>query len=237
MESFLQLIIFVFPGLITYYWVILFGYTPTNKHGGIEMLVISSLFWIPINICLLITYNLFAYISNQSFKNLPTLHYISNFENLTTLSSNFYFVLFYVILSIFISYKLSRLFTGKFYLFLLDRVNKVRENNGKARFSQNATIWEETFSSNTSQIVGVSQLGSNREVFGVIKNASRPFEERRGLVLEQVYYWQPVMEHYNVSIEYSYIDTNSGTLINIYDSDQAKEAANLYESQTILSLE
>ncbi|PLR87237.1 hypothetical protein CVD23_03245 [Bacillus sp. V33-4] len=64
MKEFIYLIIFTFPGLITYVLAQLLGATPSYKRKGNEMLIVSLLLWIPIVTVILIIYQIVAGLSN-----------------------------------------------------------------------------------------------------------------------------------------------------------------------------
>lgn len=239
MDNFLSVIIFVFPGLITFYWIQLFGFTPVTKFQGTEILAIAFLLWIPINFFVVLIYDILSLIfrtsmyplliiikHNQVPVDIPPIIKISD---MVSLANNFIFILFYVTLSLLISYQIAKQVNGDLYRKILDKINEIRIKNNKAPFSMNSTVWDEAFAGNDEQIIGILKIGSpDDEVIGVIKNVSRPLEPEHDIVLQNTFFWESVMNSYNVSVTQKFIDTKAGTLIKIYDLQQADEASKRY---------
>lgn len=238
MNEFLTLIIFTIPGLLAYFWIQLFGLTPTSKRESTEVIAISALLWIPIVISVLIIYQLLALTSHWSILHpsidIPILKknwfLISNeINDLTKLSKKNWFILYYVTSSILISFYISKFITGKGYKFLLDKINKVREENGIAPLSEQTTVWNTMFLQNVGQIVEVSKIDSQeKSLVGCLTKVPRANEPSKDIVLEATDHWAKIMEYFDVRIEHVFIDTTSGTIIKIYDSNEALQAQDLY---------
>ncbi|MCJ7988946.1 hypothetical protein MUB15_06085 [Priestia sp. OVS21] len=64
MKSLISLIIFTLPGLLAYFWINLFGLTPTTKRDKSEVIAISALLWIPTVATILISYQIMAGLSH-----------------------------------------------------------------------------------------------------------------------------------------------------------------------------
>lgn len=239
MNNFLSVIIFVFPGLITFYWIQLFGFTPVTKFQGTEILAISFLLWIPINFFIVLIYDILSLIFRMSMypffinvkhNQIPVdIPPIIKIGDMISLANNFVFILFYVTLSLLISYKLAKQVNGDSYRKILSKINAIRIKNNKAPFSMNSTVWEEVFAGNNEQIIGILKIGSPEdEAIGVIKNVSRPLEPEHDIVLQNTFFWESVMNSYNVSVNQKFVDTKAGTVIKIYDLQQANEASQRY---------
>ncbi|KIL72532.1 hypothetical protein [Bacillus badius] len=233
MDSFLSLIIFTFPGITAYFWVQLFGFTPTVKYQGTEILAISAILWIPINFIVLIIYYLITVIYKFNTYYPIQMPAIYNFETLNELATNFLFVFYYVSMSVIVGYLLARLISGKFYDYMLDKVNAVRIKNNKAPLSKDASVWDTVFSKYVEQIVKVTKLGDQTEIIiGEIKHVSRTYELEKNVVLQHVSHWTEIMEHFHVDIDEVFFDIKSGMKIEVYNRDQCIEAQDLYLTPT-----
>jgi len=243
MNSFITLIIFTIPGLLAYFWIQLFGLTPTSKREGSEVVAISALLWIPIVLAVLVIYQLLAFSSHISVFHPPidipmvkkNWFLISNeINDLTKLSKSNWFILYYVASSLIISFYLSKFITGKGYKLLLEKINKVRKENGIAPLSEQTTVWNEMFLGNVGQIVEVSKIDSqDKFLVGSLLKVPRANEPSKDIVLEATDHWAKVIEYYNVRIENVFIDTTSGTIIKIYDRNEAIQAQDLYNQRVI----
>ncbi|BAD74809.1 DUF6338 family protein [Geobacillus kaustophilus] len=240
MESFISLLVFTLPGLLAYFWIQLFGLTPTVKHQSTEMLAISALLWIPVVITVLFVYQLLAYVSSLDVIHLkvdvPILKkdwtMINKLSDIATLSDNVWFLLYFVASSIIVSFYLAKFICKKGYKKFLDKVNQVRKENGLAPLSENTTVWNEVFLGNEGQVVEVYKIDKpDEKVIGCIKKVSRAFEPEKNIVLEGVEHWTKVMEHYEVETEDAFIDTKTGLVIKIYNLEQALEAQDLYNKK------
>jgi len=241
LNDFITLIIFTIPGLLAYFWIQLFGLTPTSKRENTEVVAISALLWIPIVVSVLVVYQLFAILSHCNalypVVDIPIIKkdwflLSNNINDLTTLSKKIWFIIYYVISSLLVSFYLAKLITGKWYKLLLGKINKVRENNGIAPLSEQTTVWNTMFLGNIGQIVEVSKIDSQeKSLVGSLTLVPRANEPSKDIVLEATDHWAKIMEYYNVRIEDVFIDTSSGTIIKIYNSTEAQEAQTLYNQR------
>ncbi|MBX9971142.1 hypothetical protein H7K06_26845 [Priestia aryabhattai] len=241
MKSLISVIIFTLPGLLAYFWINLFGLTPTTKRESSEVVAISALLWIPIVAIILFMYQIMALITHLSIAQPPfdiifikkdwTL--LSNkITDLNKLSENIWFLLFYIFSSIIISFLVAKFIMQKGYKFMLEQVNKVREENGIAPLSEKTTVWNEMFLNNKGQVVEFSKGESSEAgIVGSLVKVPRAHEPDKGIVLEAVDHWTKVMEYYHVDIDHTFIDTSNGTVIKVYNSDQALEAQRLYRER------
>jgi len=244
MENFISLLVFTLPGLLTYFWIQLFGLTPTVKHQSTEMLAISALLWIPVMVTVLFFYQLLAYASSLDMfylgVDIPILKkdwtMINKLSDIVTLPDNVWFLLYFVASSIIVSFYVAKFICKKGYKKLLHKVNQIRKENGLAPLSGNTTVWNEAFLGNEGQLVEVYKIDKpDEKVIGCIKKVSRAFEPEKNIVLEGVEHWTEVMKHYHVEIDDIFIDTKTGLVIKIYNTDQALEAQNLYNNSKATS--
>ncbi|MDW4528097.1 hypothetical protein R3398_17155 [Rossellomorea marisflavi] len=244
MNQFITIVIFTLPGLLTYFWINLFGITPSVRKNNNEVTAISVLLWIPIVGMVFLIYNLSAYLINLSstiiylilwaigkkylevnysiplFENEIT--YISSFEGLVNLSGEIWFVLFYVLLTIVISFILANTISRYAYEFILNKVNGVRKRNNIAPLGVHTTVWDSVFLNNKGQVIECKKDDFSK--IGLLLKVPRAHESTKAIVLEGVDHWTLVFEYYNVEIDYTYVDTDSGLIINIYNSNKAQEA-------------
>lgn len=239
MKEVIALIIFTVPGLITYFWINLFGITPTTKRDKSEVAAISILLWIPIVSVVLIVYNLLALLSRctriQPNFNIPVLKkewiYIDNLESLIKLSGNVWFILFYILITIVVSFYLAKFISKFAYKKMLEQINKVREKNNIAPLGMHATVWDSTFLNNEGQIIELKKQGETESISGCLIKVPRAHESGKSIVLEAIDHWTKIMEYYDVQIDQTYVDIDNGIVINIYNFDKALEAEELYNQR------
>jgi len=230
--AFLSLIIFTFPGLVAYFWIQLFGFTPTIRYQGVEILAISATLWIPINTTVLLIYNTFSLIYKYNIYYPIEFLPINNFEDLSNLSTNFIFILYYTVMSVFVGYFLAKFISGKFYDFMLEKINKIRVANNKTPLSRDASVWDTVFSKHEAQVVKVIKIGSEEKFdIGEIKNVSRTYETEKNIVLRQMELWRKIDGKYNLDVKEVFIDVKSGIKIIVYDSEQCQLTLNDYRRQ------
>ncbi|MDP1421689.1 hypothetical protein Q8G35_25815 [Peribacillus simplex] len=219
MDSFLSLIIFIFPGLIAFFWIQLFGFTPAVRYQGTEMLAISAILWIPINIVVLLIYYFITVMYKYNVYYPIDMPNIKNFSDLNRLSTNFVFILYYVIASVFTSYFLARAISGKFFDVMLEKVNTIRIKNNKAALSRDASVWDTVFSKDVAQVVKIINLeDKNMFDIGEIKNVSRTYETEKNIVLQRMTLWREIDEKYDLDVSEVFFDIKTGMKIIIYDS-------------------
>lgn|SRR5690625_483567 len=228
MEAFLSLIIFTFPGLVAFFWIQLFGVTPTVKYQGTEMLALCAILWIPINIMVLGVYNAFSLIYN-CISQQNELFFIYDFETLNNLSSSFIFILYYVISSTLFSYLLARVITGQLYDHALDKINKIRKGNQRAPLSKYASVWDASFSKDIPQVIKIMKIDKEEPFdIGEIKNISRTYEEERNIVLIRTDIWRKIDALYDLDVEAEFFDIKAGIKIIVYNSEHCQETMNDY---------
>lgn len=224
MDEFLTLIIFLLPGLVSFNLLKLFGLYPNIKHQNNELLLISSIMWIPINVLVLGFYTLVAY-TGKTY-GLFSIPYVYNFETLNNLSNHFLFILYYVLFSILTAYALAVTISCDMYKVLLDKINNERNNNGKASLSRDPTVWENSFSGTDAQIVRI--IIEDRIYIGELKTVSTEIEKEKDILLRYTGWWTEIMNAYEVEVDNVYVDTRSNIIIEIYDRGQCLKAQDLY---------
>jgi len=233
LEKIITLIVFTVPGLITYFWINLFGITPSTKRNNSEVAAISILLWIPIVCIVLMFYNLLAFYSR-----LETIHprtfdipilkkdwgYIDSLEDLTKLSGSIWFILFYILLTVIVSFFLAKLISKFAYKRMIDQVNEVRKMNNIAPLGIHTTVWDSIFLNNTGQIIEYKRYGETESIKGCLIKVPRAHEVGKSIVLEAVEHWTNIMDYYDVEIDHTYVDIDNGIVINIYNLTRALEA-------------
>ncbi|HDR3890317.1 TPA: hypothetical protein QCO65_004835 [Bacillus cereus] len=229
MENFLALLIFTFPGLITYFWIQLFGVTPTVRYQGTEILAISAILWIPVNIVVLTIYNITIFLVKTDLYSKLNLSSIYDMASLNKMSGNFFFLLYYVVTSTIISYLFAKIVSGKIYDKMLTKVNKIRVKNNKAPLSRESNVWDTVFLSNQAQIVRISKLDNPKMfIVGEIQNVSRTYELEKNIVLRETKYWTKIVKAYDIEIEKVFVDIKTGMQVEVYDSNECIKAQSMY---------
>ncbi|WP_394557350.1 DUF6338 family protein [Priestia aryabhattai] len=238
MKSLISLIIFTLPGLLAYFWINLFGLTPTTKRDSSEVIAISALLWIPTVATILIIYQIMAGLSHVIHapfdvwiikKDWTMLS--STITDINKLTDNIWFLLYYVLLSLVISFLLAILVFTKGYPLLLGHINKVRKSRGVAPLSSQSTVWNEMFLNNQGQIVEYIKGDGTVSLTGCLIRVPRAHEPDKSIVLEAVDHWTNVMDYYDVPIDNTFIDTITGAVIKVYNTTGAEEAQQLYNER------
>jgi hypothetical protein len=225
MDQFISIIIFTLPGLLTYFWLQMFGLNPTIKHTPTEMLGISALLCLPISFFIIITYNLgffitdkFILLLNYDFT-LLELKYIKSIDDLNSLSINILFLFFYVLLSIGFSFLLSWIWSIYIFKYLMIVINRVRVKRKISKLSEDPSVWDSFFSkleeqSESPLIVELYKIDKPEvKVRGSVTRFSRPFETERAFIIETEEL-DKALEYYEYPIKRVYVDTKSGIIIN-----------------------
>ncbi|WP_347722779.1 hypothetical protein [Lysinibacillus capsici] len=240
LEKIITLIVFTVPGLITYFWINLFGITPSSKRNNSEVAALSILLWIPIVCIVLMVYNLLALISHwerlhPSTFEIPIIkkdwRYVDSLEDLTKLSGSIWFILFYILLTVTVSFFLAMLISKYAYKKMIDKVNEVRKENNIAPLGMHATVWDSTFLNNNGQIIELKKQGETESISGCLIKVPRAHESGKSIVLEAIDHWTNVMEYYDVQIDQTYVDIDNGFVINIYNLEKALEAENSFNER------
>lgn len=212
MENLLSTLVFILPGFMLYFWIQMIGINPVVKHTTIEFGALAALAWIPVIFITLKIMSLFTPIT-------WTLDGINDSAN------SLIFICFFLLLSLIVSFLIACIYAWLLYPVQMWVVNLVRNLVGKAKLSNSASVWEEVFLQDDTQIVGVSKIGSiNPDIIGCIEKVSRPFEPKRSLKLIYLDHCKMIVEEYKVPISDVFTDIDSGTHIFIYDQEKFNKA-------------
>ncbi|GIN67556.1 hypothetical protein FKN04_09775 [Bacillus glycinifermentans] len=229
MENFVAILIFTLPGLLSYFWIQLFGLHPASKHINFEIAAISAILWFPVGMVVLGIYQLTAMIVNT--------HLISNrwqtirtLSDVLELSNNLGFLVYFVLFSVIFSFLFSWFVSRFAYKWMIRLVNVVRKGSGTAELSGTSTVWNETFLKNDAQVVSFRKIDNPNEViYGEIKKVSRPVELERNLLLANSEHWTHILkDSKDVEIDDIFVDTKTGFIISIYNTEDALNAQDKY---------
>lgn len=234
MNAFITLIIFTLPGLLTYFWINLFGVTPTEKKTNSEVTAISALLLIPNIGAVFLIYNVFALLSRGNV-NIPHIkgnwRYIGKIKDIVALADSMWFIILYVILTIIISYILALVISKYLFPLVVKQINKVRIMNNIAPLGKHTTVWNSMFMNNDEQIIEFKKQGEETTLIGNLVKVPRANEAGKSIVLEAVEHWTNIIDYYDVQIDHTYVDTDNGIVIHIYNSTAAKEAEELFNAR------
>jgi hypothetical protein len=215
MDQFISIIIFTLPGILTYFWLQMFGLNPTIKHTPTEMLGLAALLCLPTTFCIIITFNVGFFLIGKRI--------ITTLTDLNDLSINITFLFFYVVLSIGFSFLISWLWSVYIFRFLMIVVNKVRVSRKVSKLSEDPSVWDSFFSKlegkeEAALIVEMYKIDKPDEkpVRGSVVRFSRPFETERSFIIETKEL-EKAYEHYEYPVKRVYVDTKSGIIINELD--------------------
>lgn len=226
MDQFISLIIFTLPGLITYFWLQMFGINPVVKHTPTEMVGLTALLWAPTTFLTVIIYDVLFLFFNILFIALNVdlsflnLSFILSLKDLTNLSDNLLFLFYYLFLSLVFSFFAAYIWSRYLYDKVLKLINKVRLQRKIIKLSEDPTVWESFFykleeKKEEQLIVEVYKMDKPEDrVCGPVIRMSRPFETEKSLIIDSSKGWDKAHEFYNFEIKRSYVDTKSGLIIN-----------------------
>lgn len=216
-----------------YFWIQSLGLNPVVKHSVPELAAIAALMWLPVSIVTIAIYNWMGGI--YSSKPIWTL------TELKDQSDNIMFLAWFLLISVPVSFLISFLYARMVFPFQIKLVNKSRKKLGLANYGAMTSVWEEFFvkldktKKDDSQVVRVYKLENpkveldpngkkiiQREpgIVGIIKNASRPFETERALVLERCDELKRSDEYYVFEVTKTYVDLKSGIIVEEIDNNK-----------------
>ncbi|WP_246041997.1 hypothetical protein [Robertmurraya kyonggiensis] len=222
----MSLIIFSLPGLITYFWLQMFGINPVVKHTTTEMVGLTALLWAPTTLFTVLVYDGLFLLLNLIFRALKVnlsflnLDLILSLKDLTYLSNNLLFLFYYLILSLIFSFTVAYIWSKYLYIRVLEIINKVRIQRKIIKLSEDPTVWESFFYRLEEQkeaqlIVEIYKIDNPVEkICGPVIRMSRPFETEKSLIIDTSKGWDIAHAFYNYEITRSYVDTKSGLIIN-----------------------
>jgi hypothetical protein len=232
-EQFISIVIFSLPGLLTYFWLQLFGLNPPVKHSSTEMIGLSVLLWIPTSIVTLtiydgsyILFDKFLVATNVDVSFLG-LRIITTVSDLVKMADNILFLLIYVLLTSIFSFVFARIWSINLYRYLLNKVNKIRIKRKLSKLDELSSIWDTFFlkiseesasEEGESMIVELYYLNNpDHKIYGSVINMSRPFEAERAIVLDDPEGWREDNLEFSFKIKKTYLDTKSGMVVNLLD--------------------
>ncbi|AQR79078.1 hypothetical protein ABNB59_16055 [Paenibacillus larvae] len=216
MENFISTLVFILPGFLMYFWIQSFGINPVIKHNPGEMGAISALLWFPVSILTVLIYNLVGMVYRTPI--ILTLY------DVKTNAGNIEFLAWFAVISIPVSFSLSYIYVRWLYPLQRKVVNSTRKSIGIASFSEMPAVWDEFFLKvNETKNEGALPVKMfkidkpENTLLGVVKNASRPFETERALILERS---EELLESdltYQYEVIRSYVDIKNGMVVQELD--------------------
>ncbi|CAI8777832.1 hypothetical protein CHCC14809_2188 [Bacillus licheniformis] len=231
MENFVAILIFTLPGLLSYFWIQLFGLHPASKHINFEIAAISAILWFPVGMIVLGIYQLAAKIVNANSVNNPWLS-VHTLSDVLELSNKLGFLVYFVSFSVIFSFLFSWFVSRFGYKWMIDLVNVVRKGSKTAKLSGTSTVWNETFLKDNTQYVSFRKIDNPNEViYGEIKKVSRPVELERNLLLSNSEHWTNILkDNKDVEVDEIFVDTKTGFIISIYNTNDALKAQDKYNA-------
>lgn len=219
----------VSTGLLSYFWIQLFGLHPASKHINFEIAAISAILWFPVGMIVLGIYQLAAKIVNANSVNNPWLS-VHTLSDVLELSNKLGFLVYFVSFSVIFSFLFSWFVSRFGYKWMIDLVNVVRKGSKTAKLSGTSTVWNETFLKDNTQYVSFRKIDNPNEViYGEIKKVSRPVELERNLLLSNSEHWTNILkDNKDVEVDEIFVDTKTGFIISIYNTEDALKAQDKY---------
>jgi hypothetical protein len=229
LEQFISIAIFSIPGLLTYFWIQMFGINPTTKHSSTEMIGISALLWIPTTFLSVASFDLVYWLVDLILRGIGIdlswlkITFLFNLDDIVSNSKNMLFLFYYITLSAIFSYFIAWIWSMKLYRVTINIINKVRLNRKLSRLSDDTSVWDSFFiklekNEESPLVVEIYNLANPEErVYGSIIRMSRPLEPGRSIILEDPKGWKAAHEYYQYPVKKAYLDTKSGIVVNELD--------------------
>ncbi|MBN2910783.1 hypothetical protein JQC72_14880 [Polycladomyces sp. WAk] len=225
MDNFIATVVFSLPGLLAYFWLRMFGVNPPTQHTVIEMMGISALLWVPTVGLFIIVYDIGYFLLDKTILLNLGLRHLWRLEDIKTMSTNLIFLFYFIILNIIFSFAIAWIWSVYGQKGVLKIVNKVRIKRNVSKLSENTSTWDSFFlaidekeksSDGSRLVVEVYKLGESEKekIVGCIKNASRPFEPERALILDDPSGWKEAHDYFRFPIKQTYIDLETGIVVN-----------------------
>jgi ABC-type multidrug transport system fused ATPase/permease subunit len=236
-EQFISIVIFSLPGLLTYFWLQLFGVNPTVKHSSTEMIGIAALLWMPTTLLSALSYNFLYFVTDKTLLMIGVdlsqlqLTYVTGVLDIVALSSNTLFIIYLIFLSFSSSFIVAFLWASYVYKIVMYLINKVRIYRKVSKLSQETSVWDTFFIKLEKQeesplVVEMYKIDQpNNKVVGSVIRSSRPYEPERAIILDNPDDWKESHEYYKFPVKKAYIDTKNGLVVNELDHEikQAKK--------------
>ncbi|WP_282140332.1 hypothetical protein [Cytobacillus oceanisediminis] len=234
MEQYISVIIFSLPGVLTYFWLQLFGLNPTVKHTPTEMVGLSALLWAPTTFLTVVFYNFLYFLCDLSLRFLEidltrlSLGFLNSLESINAQSNNLVFLFYYLLLSVLFSGLVALVWSVYIHGKLMIIINKIRLKRKLVKLSEDTSVWDSFFlrlekPEESPLIVEYFKIDKPEEkMYGAVTRMSRPFETERAIILDDSSGWKESHEYYQYPIKRSYFDTKSGIVINELDYQNPK---------------
>lgn len=235
MAEFLSTFIFILPGVMAYFWLQVFGLTPSAKHSAPELSGIAALLWLPVSFTTLLILNVWGSIIKLKFLKVDIVWTV---EELTTATADIKYLMLFLTVSFISSYFICWLWSLWGNEILRIGINIVRKKRKIASLSSSSSVWEEFFikidegsgSDEETEEIGkeavyiIYKLDRPEEyIIGSMTKASRPFEIDKGLVLEETQEWtDSVNSVFDYYVKRTYIDIKSGIVVKEIDHTKPK---------------
>lgn len=229
MKEFISVIIFSLPGLLTYFWIQLFGINPTAKHSPAEMIGLAALLWAPTALFTILVYNIGYKIFDALFRWLSIdltflkLDYLYTLQDLNKMSHSLVFILLFISLCLCSSFLVAFIWSIHLYKKMLDLVNKIRIKRRVIKLSEDTSVWDSFFykleeSKEEQIVVELYKIDKpDEKVCGAVVRMSRPFETDRSIIIDYTKGWDESHKYYNYKIKNVYVDIKAGIVINELD--------------------
>lgn len=236
MGDFLSTFVFILPGIMAYFWLQVFGATPSTKHIAPEIYGVAALFWLPISFLTLLILNFWGkYIGKGSF----SVSIVKTVEEFNAATSEFNYLLVFLLISFVVSFLISGFWILIGVKFIGGCINLIRSSNNLAPLSKSSSTWEEFFvriegdisdNSTNSKSRGIKKLievtkKEKRAVYKIYKldkpevfiagsmiKASRPLEIDKGIVLADHDIWAAYVKD-EYPVHRVYLDIKSSLVI------------------------
>ncbi|MGE6369907.1 hypothetical protein ACQKDB_12335 [Planococcus kocurii] len=238
MAEFLSTFVFILPGLMAYFWLQVFGLTPSAKHSAPELSGIAALLWLPVSFTTLFILNVWGSIIKLEFLKVDIVWTV---EELTTATADIKYLMLFLIVSFISSYFICWLWSLWGNELLRVGINKVRKTRNIASLSTSSSVWEEFFikindeNASNEETQETEEIGKEAVyiiykldrpeefIIGSMTKASRPFEIDKGLVLEETQEWtDSVTSAFDYYVKRTYIDIKSGIVVKEIDHTKPK---------------
>ncbi|MGE6379891.1 hypothetical protein [Peribacillus muralis] len=227
MSEFISTFVFILPGIMTYFWLQLFGLNPSVKHTAPELSGIAALLWLPVSFVSLLLLNTWSILVKVRFLSVES---VWTMDELNTATSDIKYLVLFLIVSFITSFFLCWLWSTWGNDIIRIAINKVRKSRKIAPISSSASVWEEFFikinedEEEKKAVYIVYKIDKPEEfVVGSMTRASRPLETDKGLVLEDTEEWKESIENdYDYDVKRLYVDTKSGMVVKELDHKNPK---------------
>jgi len=247
MGDFLSTFVFILPGIMAYFWLQVFGMTPSTKHIAPEIYGVAALFWLPISFLSLLALNCWGYFFGHGWYDVSIVKTVEEF-NIAT--SNFDYLLVFLLVSFLVSFVICFIWSAWGAKLIGVLIDLVRSFNNLAPLSKSSSTWEEYFiriddesnklsedsKANRLHKLIVKTKKQKRAVYKIYKldkpetyiagsmiKVSRPLENDKGIVLADSDIWKDYVDE-DYPILRVYVDVKSSLVIEEIDFEKLKES-------------